>query len=61
MPLRKGAKVGDSIRELHEGKTFAKTKAKFGKKRAQKQAIAIAEKNKRAGKSGKKSMKRARK
>ena len=42
MPGRKGAKnVGSNIREAHKGKTYARTKAKFGKKKADKQAIAI--------------------
>jgi hypothetical protein len=42
MPGLKGAKnVGANIREVHKGKTYAKTKAKFGKKKADKQAIAI--------------------
>jgi hypothetical protein len=44
MPGLKGAKnVGHNIREAHKGKTYARTKAKFGKKKADKQAIAIAE------------------
>ena len=42
MPGRKGAKnVGSNIREVHKGKTYARTKAKFGKKKADKQAVAI--------------------
>jgi hypothetical protein len=42
MPGRKGAKnVGSNIREAHKGKTYQKTKAKFGKKKADRQAIAI--------------------
>jgi hypothetical protein len=42
MPGLKGKKnVGRNIRETHKGKTYAKTKAKFGKKKADKQAIAI--------------------
>lgn len=57
MPLDKGAPVSDSIKELHTGKTYARTKAKFGKKRAQKQAVAIALKNKRAGKAQKRARK----
>jgi hypothetical protein len=47
MPLTPGAPVGTSIKELHSGKTFAHTSAKFGKERAQKQAIAIALSNNR--------------
>ena len=45
MPLKKGKSrkvVTENIKELHTGKTFAKTKKKFGKKKANKQAIAIA-------------------
>lgn len=42
MPRRKGAKnVGSNIREAHKGKTYARTKAKFGKKKANRQAVAI--------------------
>lgn len=42
MPGRKGAKnVGANIREAHKGKTYKRTKAKFGKKKADKQAVAI--------------------
>jgi len=45
MPLQKGKSkktIGKNIAELHSGKTFAKTAAKFGKDKANKQAIAIA-------------------
>ena len=45
MPLKRGASretVSENISELHGGKTYAHTKKKYGKKRAQKQAIAIA-------------------
>lgn len=45
MPLEKGKSdkvVSDNIKELHKGKTYAKTKAKYGKERANKQAVAIA-------------------
>lgn len=45
MPLQSGsspAVVSRNIRELHSGKTFARTTAKFGKLRADKQAVAIA-------------------
>ena len=42
MPGLKGKKnVGRNIREAHKGKTYARTKAKFGKKKADKQAVAI--------------------
>ena len=44
MPGLKGAKnVGSNIREAHKGKTYQRTKAKFGKKKADRQAIAIGE------------------
>lgn len=45
MPLREGnsaAIKSQNIREFHTGKTYAHTKAKFGKKRADAQAIAVA-------------------
>lgn len=42
MPGRKGAKnVGRNIKEFHKGKTFKKTAKKFGKAKANKQAIAV--------------------
>jgi hypothetical protein len=42
MPGRTGKKnVGSNIREFHQGKTYKKTAKKFGKKRANKQAIAV--------------------
>lgn len=43
MPLIPGhGHVGDNIREFRKGPTFAHTEAKFGEKRAQKQALAVA-------------------
>jgi len=45
MPLKKGSSpetVGENIAELHTGKTFAHAAKKFGKKRAQKQSVAVA-------------------
>lgn len=45
MPLKKGKSkkvISKNIRELHSGKTYQKTKKKFGKKKADKQAVAIA-------------------
>lgn len=45
MPLTKSSKpsaIGQNIREFHHGKTYAKTASKFGKERADKQAIAVA-------------------
>jgi hypothetical protein len=43
--LKKGKSrktVSANIRELHTGKTHAKTQRKFGKKAADKQSVAIA-------------------
>lgn len=45
MPLKKGSSqktVSKNISELHKGKTYAKTMRKFGKAKADKQAVAIA-------------------
>ena len=43
MPLKKGkANVSSNIKELHKGPQYAKTAAKFGKKTADKQAVAAA-------------------
>lgn len=45
MPLLKGKSkkiVSKNISEFHKGKTFAKTKSKFGADKANKQAIAVA-------------------
>lgn len=45
MPLLKGKSkkvVSENIKEFHTGKTFAATAAKFGKKKADKQAVAVA-------------------
>lgn len=50
MPLQSGSSqktISNNIRELHKGKTFARTEGKFGKARADKQAIAIAMSNAR--------------
>lgn len=46
MPLQKGSSqstISNNIRELHTGKTYTHTASKFGKKDADRQAIAIAE------------------
>jgi len=45
VPLKSGSSqktISSNIDELHSGNTFARTKAKFGKSKANKQAIAIA-------------------
>ena len=45
MPLKKGKSrktVSQNIRELHKGKTYRRTKRKYGKKKADTQAVAIA-------------------
>ena len=46
MPLLKGRTLKTmrrNIREFHTGKTYARTKAKYGKKTADRQAVAAAE------------------
>ena len=53
MPLKKGKSaktVSKNISELHKGKTYKKTAKKFGKEKANKQAIAIALETKRKSK-----------
>jgi hypothetical protein len=45
MPLIKGASrqvIQKNIEELHGGNTYARTEEKFGKDKANKQAVAIA-------------------
>jgi hypothetical protein len=57
MPLRKGTSkevVSSNISEFHKGKTYEKTRKKFGKATADKQAVAAAlsQKRKSGGKTG---------
>ena len=45
MPLKSGKSkkvISGNIAEFHKGKTFKKTEAKFGKEKADKQAVAVA-------------------
>jgi hypothetical protein len=52
-PLKHGSSqstISSNIGELHSGKTYARTRRKFGKKKANKQAIAIAMSEARKGK-----------
>jgi hypothetical protein len=45
VPLKKGkskATLSKNIREFHKGKTYSRTRKKFGKKKANKQAVAVA-------------------
>jgi hypothetical protein len=45
MPLKRGSSrktISSNIEEFHEGKTYAHTAAKFGKAKANKQAVAVA-------------------
>ena len=43
MPLKKGRKsISSNISELHKGPQFRRTAKKFGKAKANKQAVAIA-------------------
>jgi len=53
MPLKKGKSkktVSRNIREFHKGGTYARTKAKYGKKTADKQAVAAAMETRRRSK-----------
>ena len=41
MPLNPNASDEENFKEVHEGKTYARTKKKYGRKVANKQAVAI--------------------
>ena len=62
MPLKPGSSrktISSNIRELHTGKTYARTAAKEGRAKANKQAVAIALSKARGGrKAAKKSARR---
>ncbi len=62
MPMKKGSSkrtISKNIAEFHTGKTYQKTRAKFGKETADKQAVAAAYRT--AGKSKDKSRAREKK
>jgi len=42
MPIDRRKSIGDIIREFKKGRTYKRTKSRFGKERADAQAIAIA-------------------
>ena len=55
MPLQKGASkkvIGENISELHKGRVYSKTAAKFGINKARKQSLAIALSEARKSKKG---------
>lgn len=57
MPLAKGRSkktVSKNISEFHKGGTYARTKKKFGKAKADKQAVAVAMATKRKSRKGRK-------
>ena len=54
MPLNKSMSKKEMFHEFGRGKTYAATKKKFGRKKADKQRIAVVLKNKRESAHGKK-------
>jgi hypothetical protein len=64
MPLKKGSSqkiIGYNISEFHKGQTYASTARKFGKNKADKQAVAVAMNQARKSKSPAKAFVRKRK
>ena len=53
MPMS-GRSVSEDIREFHGGKTYSRTKAKYGKRTADRQAVAAAYSEQRAKHKGRK-------
>lgn len=47
MPMDPKKGIGENIREFHRGKTYSRTKAKHGKRVADRQAVAAAYSNAR--------------
>ena len=58
MPIPKDASVDEVFHEFRHGKTYARTRKKFGKKKARKQMIAVALGHERARKKRKSSRKK---
>jgi hypothetical protein len=54
MPMS-GRSVSEDIREFHTGKTYSRTKSRYGKRTADRQAVAAAMSNKRRKHKGRKS------
>jgi len=57
MPMS-GRSVSEDIREFHHGETYARTKRKYGKRKADRQAVAAAMSNARRKHGGRKSWRR---
>jgi hypothetical protein len=64
MPLKSGSSkktIGSNIKEFHKGQTYMSTMKKFGKSKADKQAVAVALDTARKSKSPAKAFARKRK